>query len=354
MDLFKSVNDTFGHATGDMALRMVADVIRTELRESDYVSRYGGDEFYFLLPESNEEQAGRVAEKIRANIEKQTLSAGDRDVPLKVTIGVAEWKHNIQRAHGLFDLADQALLTAKQIGRNRVLRFSQLTDVNVLDRTSGDEYRGMLSSVVAHDVMTSPVVCLGQDKPLRHAADLFLRMRITSAPVVDDSSKLIGVVSERDLLNATVSHLSWEACIREVMRTDVVSYEEHAPVMDIWEFLRRATTRRVVIVQDGVPHGVISRGSLLRWLGNWGMLRSDRMLTDSDGGHSQLKERARMTASEISRQMEQFQSELASSCETVVPSIINAATRLQEHAQEMLTLCQIQYAFEPALAQAKP
>ena len=124
--------------------------------------------------------------------------------------------------------------------------------------------------------------------------------------------------------------------------------------MDIWEFLRRATARRVVIVRDGVPQGVISRGSLLRWLGNWEMLRSDRLLTNSDGDYFQLKERARVTASEISCQMEQLQSEMASGGERVVPSIVNAATRLQEHAQEMLTLCQIQCAFEPELGQAKP
>ena len=79
----------------------------------------------------------------------------------------------------------------------------------------------------------------------------------------------MGIISEKDVLNSVGADDDWERPISEVMKKDVVAYEVETPVVVIWEFLQRVTLRRVVIVNNDVPIGVISRGTLLRWLGNW-------------------------------------------------------------------------------------
>ncbi|MEX2027717.1 MAG: CBS domain-containing protein, partial [Pirellulaceae bacterium] len=112
----------------------------------------------------------------------------------------------------------------------------------------------------------------------------FLRFRTNSVPVVDDEGKLVGILSERDVL-AIMLQSQWQRRpISEVMQTHVVSYPDQAPVSEIYDFLCRVTIRGVVIVnEDQRPLGMINRGSLLRFftgsLGDFGtLLPSDRRL----------------------------------------------------------------------------
>ncbi len=121
LDHFKAVNDTFGHLAGDEALRGVARVLQREARSVDVVARYGGEEFVVILPETGEDGAVKVAERIRARVAEQP-SEGIAAMPsVTVSVGVATvLSTRIQAPEELIALADEALYRAKAQGRNRV------------------------------------------------------------------------------------------------------------------------------------------------------------------------------------------------------------------------------------------
>lgn len=118
IDRFKQVNQRCGHSGGDQALRTIAAVIHANLRDSDRVFRYGGDEFVALLAQTDAGGALRVAERIRAGVEALRFEHLDKVVPLTVSIGGAEGGHA-----DLLERADRALFEAKSMGRNTV-KFS--------------------------------------------------------------------------------------------------------------------------------------------------------------------------------------------------------------------------------------
>jgi len=120
LDHFKSINDTFGHLVGDAVLKAVAMILRGLTRGNDVVARYGGEEFAVLLPDTGEEQALMVAERIRTAMENypiHELSPGLRR--LTVSIGVATYRLGLGK-NNFIRLADKALYLSKQAGRNRV------------------------------------------------------------------------------------------------------------------------------------------------------------------------------------------------------------------------------------------
>jgi diguanylate cyclase (GGDEF)-like protein/PAS domain S-box-containing protein len=120
VDHFKEINDRFGHAAGDEVLEEVGNIVRAELRPHDSSGRLGGDEFCFVLPGTDENEAARVAERIRERL--CTLAFGmDSGSPFSVTatFGVAESRPDID-AKDLMEAADRALYRAKSAGRNRI------------------------------------------------------------------------------------------------------------------------------------------------------------------------------------------------------------------------------------------
>ena len=128
VDLFKVVNDQHGHQIGDQVLRDVAGIIREQLRSSDVLGRYGGEEFSALLVNANSESAMEVAERIRAVVEKHVFKASDgKGLSLTISIGVGtlplicrEIKTSTL-AEDLLERADQAVYQAKRNGRNQVV-----------------------------------------------------------------------------------------------------------------------------------------------------------------------------------------------------------------------------------------
>ncbi|HEX3866581.1 MAG TPA: diguanylate cyclase, partial [Gemmatimonadaceae bacterium] len=123
VDLFKSINDTFGHLAGDDALRMVAGIVRDSLRPGQYVGRYAGDEFVVLLPGLDAPRAGAVAEEIRRTMAAMAIPLRDdaeRAMSVTLSIGVATAPKNGDTFEDLFTTADRALFDAKRGGRDRV------------------------------------------------------------------------------------------------------------------------------------------------------------------------------------------------------------------------------------------
>ncbi|MEO6779121.1 MAG: sensor domain-containing diguanylate cyclase [Gemmatimonadaceae bacterium] len=122
LDLFKNVNDTYGHLVGDEVLRGIAMILQRSVRSVDMVARYGGEEFVVVLPETGETGAVAFAERIRQRAEQHNFEAA-RSAIVKVTvsIGVSCFPSpHVDSAEDLFARADAALYRAKQRGRNQV------------------------------------------------------------------------------------------------------------------------------------------------------------------------------------------------------------------------------------------
>lgn len=121
IDHFKNVNDRYGHQAGDEVLITVADLIQLNVRPVDMVCRYGGEELSVILPETDEEGARIVAERIRGTVEDSITTAPQGDmVHVTVSIGLATFPRDGDTAASLVRAADQALYAAKQDGRNLV------------------------------------------------------------------------------------------------------------------------------------------------------------------------------------------------------------------------------------------
>lgn len=125
-DSLKAVNDTHGHETGNRLLCQVARVAQTELRLTDVLGRYGGDEFIVLLPETPAKGAALVAERIREMIEATPLEANGKQIRSTVSIGTATFPDDAPSLDALVARADRAMYEAKAGGRNRVVSFSEM------------------------------------------------------------------------------------------------------------------------------------------------------------------------------------------------------------------------------------
>lgn len=128
VDFFKNVNDTYGHVVGDCVLKSIASVIKTELREYDIASRYGGEEFAILLPFTKIEEAFAVAQRLRHTVEITpidiTNEKGECNLSVKITISIGVYEyHKNDTPQDLYQKADNALYEAKTHGRNKVFIF---------------------------------------------------------------------------------------------------------------------------------------------------------------------------------------------------------------------------------------
>jgi diguanylate cyclase (GGDEF)-like protein/PAS domain S-box-containing protein len=147
IDHFKKINDTFGHAMGDQVLQRLVQVVRAEIRSADVIGRYGGDEFFILLPQTSAQEALPLAERIHESVASVRIKTGIGPLSISISIGIAQMVHNTNsnplqgaaQGHGaaslnppqntlrlpqldtvgnLFLRADRALYAAKQKGRN--------------------------------------------------------------------------------------------------------------------------------------------------------------------------------------------------------------------------------------------
>lgn len=124
IDNFKTINDTYGHHGGDMALIKISDTLRRKTRRSDFAARYGGEEFLLILPESDEESALQVAQKIHEEIRSCRFGTDDRPFLLTVSIGLSSTTNKLYPDwREMVNDADRALYRAKNSGKDRVEVF---------------------------------------------------------------------------------------------------------------------------------------------------------------------------------------------------------------------------------------
>ena len=121
IDNFKQVNDKYGHITGDDVLKKLVTVLRQNLRESDILVRYGGEEFVALLPETNSENAYAAGEKLRVAVELNLavpIEAGEKAKKITISIGVSSYPTFADSSENLIQQADERLYQAKHKGKN--------------------------------------------------------------------------------------------------------------------------------------------------------------------------------------------------------------------------------------------
>lgn len=127
VDHFKKINDTYGHKVGDLVLQKLAAVCRDTLRTVDIIGRVGGEEFAILLPETTEQEAIRVAERLRLAIANAKIPLG-HGLPLSITvsIGITSLMSKDDNIDVLLSVADKALYEAKNTGRNRIINIQAI------------------------------------------------------------------------------------------------------------------------------------------------------------------------------------------------------------------------------------
>jgi diguanylate cyclase (GGDEF)-like protein len=125
IDYFKSLNDTFGHQCGNHVIKTVAQLLKHNVRRTDIVARYGGDELSIVLTETDKSRGLEVAEKLRAVLNGHSFKWQGKPLKVRVSIGLATApEHGINDAHDLLHAADRALYEAKETGRDSIVAFS--------------------------------------------------------------------------------------------------------------------------------------------------------------------------------------------------------------------------------------
>ncbi len=148
LDHFKALNDGYGHAAGDAALRELGVVVRSCLRNIDIIGRWGGEEFLALLPETNEEAALKTAERIRSAIAAHIFSAGG-GMHLTSSLGVAVYPNHALDRSALVAAADLAMYVAKKLGRNQTRSASDPTTVSLeAEKRNGSREEAALTGAV--------------------------------------------------------------------------------------------------------------------------------------------------------------------------------------------------------------
>ena len=127
IDHFKMVNDTYGHRTGDGVLRVVAGIIKKEIRDIDSLARYGGEEFAVILPHTLLSSALEVAERLRAKVEESRFSYKGKQFSVTISLGVGEIRED-DTLESFIQRVDEALYAAKNAGRNQVKASMAPTD----------------------------------------------------------------------------------------------------------------------------------------------------------------------------------------------------------------------------------
>jgi diguanylate cyclase (GGDEF)-like protein len=356
IDYFKRINDSYGHQAGDQALRTVAKILQENCRNTDWIGRYGGEEFCVLLPETTEEQATAWAERVRQAWAKRRDVIEDHDLGITASFGVAQRLVDTGSPEELIDLADQALLVAKRSGRDRVINFQTMhANEQIKDGPKGPE--SLFHDVVAKDVMATIVAGLDAQEPVGNAAQYFLKFRFSSAPVVDKDGKLLGILSVRDVMSIMLMPNWWKKSIHDVMKQNVVCYEEETSVLIIYEFLSRVSLRGVVVVRDGRPTGMIGRSSLLRWFTNRMMLfpkmgpegvssapeesrcpAQPEVAADVPAtATSSAQDNVRLLTKALAREAIDLENRLEVDSKEIVPILIGGVSRLEELINDLLS-----------------
>lgn len=335
-----SWNDPQEQFARDAVLREVGAALLRGCRESDVVGHLDHEKFAVLLPETAEADANVWAERMRGQIGELPVMYGDKQLAITVSIGLAEWKPNHDEHLQLLDIAEQALLVAKQSGGNRVVGYSTLDD-HFLDMVESLAEVDLFHGATAADCMTRPVPCLCDHDPLHVALEFICRHQLNSAPVIDASGKLCGILSERDVLTVMLAPGAWRQPVAHFMKRNIVTFGESTPLRQIHNLFCRTSIRRVIVASDGHPVGVISRRNVLQWFNNWMKVhgRATSMMATAVGREAEVAALDPLVRS-LMWQVDDLHTHLTGQLDGAAPLIVNRATQMQDLLERLLQYAQ--------------
>ena len=198
IDHFKSINDRFGHATGDKVIKLMAGILTDTARAEDLVGRYGGEEFCVVLPGAHEAEAAEVAERMREAIHDGKSARFTSSLRISASFGVSTDTSGRMTPGALVDLADKALYVAKESGRNRVVRWSEAKEhTGVVEGESGEAPAEPAEAVVQEATPTEPAVdvadAVEQQRLRDRIAELELMVRETSVNSAKGTDETTGL-----------------------------------------------------------------------------------------------------------------------------------------------------------------
>lgn len=186
IDYFKSFNDAYGHAIGDLVLREVADISRRNARREERCCRIGGEEFLILCPNSTEDKAAIGAERIRRAVSGQVIEHDGLKLNVSVSLGVAQMSSDMEGSDAFLHAADTALYAAKDGGRNLVRCVSQMGQGAVRQDGNADRFISRTFACVSQDSAEKSLVLIADDdEPTRQ---LLKRMLESQGYCVDEAA----------------------------------------------------------------------------------------------------------------------------------------------------------------------
>ena len=214
IDHFKAVNDTYGHAAGDEVLRGVAHVLRDNLRATDMVGRYGGEEFMLILTETTVEDGALLTEKLRTLVERRRFAVeGNPELSVTISIGLAGGYGRSLRVDPLVRDADAAMYSAKSLGRNQTYLFAEPDDDARVPRapiSASGRARAVEVGRLARDAATSALTSV--IAPLPH---------YRGQPSALIASIVVGMARHLDLPEPEVDRLKIAALLHDVGKVAV-------------------------------------------------------------------------------------------------------------------------------------
>ncbi|WP_373071755.1 putative bifunctional diguanylate cyclase/phosphodiesterase [Sulfurimonas sp.] len=203
-DNFKPINDTYGHSFGDEFLKAFANLLENSKRPEDILSRYGGDEFTLVIPESTINETYTVAKRILENVEKFELTAPDGTITsMTVSIGIAQYPEHSQNEKELFDIADSMMYKAKYEGKNSV-RYPNETDIEEIHQKMEDQSIIVLDAIKHEKIVPhfQPIMNASTDKI--EINELLMRIEldgdIISAGKFIETAESLGIVHQMDYM----------------------------------------------------------------------------------------------------------------------------------------------------------
>ena len=214
IDHFKAVNDTYGHAVGDVVLRGVAQALAANLRTTDTIGRYGGEEFMMILTETDIEEGAALSEKLRTLVQRQRFAIeGGSTISVTISIGIAGGSGNKLRMENLIRDADAAMYSAKSLGRNQTYTFAEPDDDNRVPRapiSAAGRARAMQVGQQAREAATSALTSVLL--PLPH-------YRGQPSPVI--ATIVVSMARQLQLPDADIDRLRIAALLHDVGKVAV-------------------------------------------------------------------------------------------------------------------------------------
>ena len=203
-DNFKPINDTYGHSFGDDFLKAFGDVLENSKRDEDILSRYGGDEFTIILPESDQQETYTVAKRILKNVENFELKAPDGTLTsMTVSIGMAIFPEHSEDSKELFNIADSMMYKAKYEGKNAV-RYPNEIELEEIHKELEDNSMIVLEAIKNHKIVPhfQPIVNIKTGKT--EINELLMRIELDgemiSAGKFIETAESLGIVHQMDYI----------------------------------------------------------------------------------------------------------------------------------------------------------